>query len=63
MLVEAIPAVEQAGVKSTNAVVLNRAAQYLRELKSRNLQRAKEVDDLRSKIAQLNEKISYVLKF
>ena len=60
MLVEAIPAVEQAGVKSTNAVVLNRAAQHLRELKSRNLQRAEQVDELRAKIAQLNEKISLI---
>lgn len=58
MLVEAIPAVEQAGVKSTNAVVLNRAAQHLRTLKSHNLEQAKEVVELKKKIEKLNEKIS-----
>lgn len=58
MLVEAIPSFEQAGVKSTNAVVLNRAAQHLRTLKSQNLKRAEEVDELKNKIEQLNEKIS-----
>jgi len=32
-LVDAIPVMEQAGVKSTNAVVLNRAAVYIKDLK------------------------------
>lgn len=60
MLVDAIPVVEEAGVKSTNAVVLNRAAQHIRSLKDQSEQRIEEVEELRDKIAQMNDKIAYV---
>lgn len=57
-LVDAIPMVEEAGVKSTNAVVLNRAAQHIRHLKSEKEERETQVEELRTKIAQLNDKIA-----
>ncbi|KAI1724669.1 protein WBSCR14 like protein [Ditylenchus destructor] len=60
MLVDAIPVVEEAGVKSTNAVVLNRAAQHIRSLKDQSEQRIEEVDELRDKIAQMNDKIALI---
>lgn len=62
MLVEAIPAVEQAGVKSTNAVILNRAAQHLRDLKTKNEERAQQVEALNAKIVELNDKIGFVAR-
>src|SRR5947209_6208173 len=43
-LVGVIPFVEQAGVKSTNAVVLNRAAQHIRDLKEESEERSRQVE-------------------
>uniref|UniRef100_A0A915DI70 BHLH domain-containing protein n=1 Tax=Ditylenchus dipsaci TaxID=166011 RepID=A0A915DI70_9BILA len=60
MLVDSIPVVDEAGVKSTNAVVLNRAAQHIRDLKTESEDRAKEVNALKDKIAQMNEKIALI---
>lgn len=60
MLVNAIPDIDEAGVKTTNAVVLNRGAQHIRKLKDEDERRAKEVDDMKEKISKLNTRIAYV---
>lgn len=58
MLVNAIPDIDEAGVKTTNAVVLNRGAQHIRKLKDEDERRAKEVDDMKEKISKLNTRIA-----
>lgn len=58
MLVSAIPDVDEAGVKTTNAVVLNRGAQHIRKLKAEEEKRAKEVEDMKEKISKLNTRIA-----
>jgi hypothetical protein len=57
-LVDAVPAVEQAGVKSTNAVVLNRAAQHIRELREEAEEKMQQVEEMKKKIKRVNEKIT-----
>uniref|UniRef100_A0A914GZU9 BHLH domain-containing protein n=1 Tax=Globodera rostochiensis TaxID=31243 RepID=A0A914GZU9_GLORO len=59
-LVLAIPVVEQTGVKCTNAVVLNRAAQHIRQLRSEQEQQQLKLRVLREKIASMNERIALI---
>lgn len=49
---------EQAGVKSTNAVVLNRAARHLQDLKKTYEEKTNSLEVLKAKIAQVNDKIA-----
>ena len=57
-LVTAIPMVEQAGVKCTNAVVLNRAAQHIKGLCSEQEQQQRQIKAFRDKITNMNERIA-----
>ncbi|KAL3094507.1 hypothetical protein niasHT_026273 [Heterodera trifolii] len=59
-LVNAIPVVEQTGVKCTNAVVLNRAAQHIKQLKSEQDQQQMKLRVLREKITNMNERIALI---
>lgn len=59
-LVDAIPLVEQAGVKCTNAVVLNRAAQHIRDLKTDQEQQQRQIKSFRDKITGMNERIALI---
>jgi len=57
-LVKAIPLVEQAGLKSTNAVVLNRAAQHIKNLKLEQEKQLNQMKIFKEKIACMNERIA-----
>ena len=57
-LTSTIPAIEEAGVKPTNAVVLNRAANFIRSLKSESEHRKKDLENCREKIEKMNARIA-----
>uniref|UniRef100_A0A915MKM5 BHLH domain-containing protein n=1 Tax=Meloidogyne javanica TaxID=6303 RepID=A0A915MKM5_MELJA len=59
-LVKAIPLVEQAGLKSTNAVVLNRAAQHIKNLKLEQEKQLNQMKVFKEKIACMNERIAMI---
>ncbi|CAK5088543.1 unnamed protein product [Meloidogyne enterolobii] len=59
-LVKAIPLVEQAGLKSTNAVVLNRAAQHIKNLKLEQEKQLNQMKIFKEKIACMNERIAMI---
>lgn len=58
MLVDAIPSIDEAGIKATNAVVLNRAAQHIRSLKDEADAKTQEIDAMKEKLNQINGKIA-----
>uniref|UniRef100_A0A914E8R1 BHLH domain-containing protein n=1 Tax=Acrobeloides nanus TaxID=290746 RepID=A0A914E8R1_9BILA len=57
-LLNAIPAIDEAGIKATNAVVLNHAATYIRGLKDEQEERNQEIDAMKEKINGINAKIA-----
>jgi hypothetical protein len=57
-LLNAIPAIDEAGIKATNAVVLNHAATYIRGLKDEQEERNQEIEAMKEKINGINAKIS-----
>jgi hypothetical protein len=57
-LVGSFPLVEQTGVKCTNAVVLNQAANHIKALKNESDQYEQQLEEMRSKVVKMNEKIS-----
>lgn len=57
-VLNAIPAIDEAGIKATNAVVLNHAAQHIRNLKDEQDDGHKEIDVMKEKINAINAKIS-----
>ncbi|KAL7069782.1 hypothetical protein ACQ4LE_011044 [Meloidogyne hapla] len=59
-LVKAIPLVEQAGLKSTNAVVLNRAAQHIKNLKLEQERQLNQMKIFKEKITCMNERIAMI---
>lgn len=58
-LLNAIPAIDEAGIKATNAVVLNHAAQHIRNLKDEQDETQQEIEAMKEKINNINTKISY----
>lgn len=58
MLTTVIPAIEEAGIKPTNAVVLNRAAQYIRSLRTESERRKDDLVNLKERIEKMNAKIA-----
>jgi MAX-like protein X len=58
MLTTVIPAIEEAGIKPTNAVVLNRAAQYIRSLRTESERRKEDLINFKEKIEKMNAKIA-----
>uniref|UniRef100_A0A7E4ULH6 BHLH domain-containing protein n=1 Tax=Panagrellus redivivus TaxID=6233 RepID=A0A7E4ULH6_PANRE len=58
MLVSVIPAIEEAGIKPTNAVVLNRAGQHIRTLRSESERYKEEIIKFKEKIERADARIS-----
>uniref|UniRef100_A0A914Y9X2 BHLH domain-containing protein n=1 Tax=Panagrolaimus superbus TaxID=310955 RepID=A0A914Y9X2_9BILA len=58
MLTTVIPAIEEAGIKPTNAVVLNRAAQYIRSLRTESERRKEDLVTFKERIEKMNAKIA-----
>lgn len=58
MLTGVIPAIEEAGIKPTNAVVLNRAALYIRSLRTESDRRKQDLVSFKEKIDKANARIA-----
>ncbi|KAI1694774.1 helix-loop-helix DNA-binding domain-containing protein [Ditylenchus destructor] len=59
-LVDAIPAVNEGGVRTTSAVVMNRAVKHICHLKAQFEGTEKQISDMKEKIRQLKDEISVV---
>lgn len=57
-LVQAIPVIEESGIKVTNAVVLNRAAQHIRNLCERVDGYDKQIGDCEKRHELLQKRVS-----
>lgn len=57
-LTAVIPVIDEAGIKPTNAVVLNRAASFIRSLKNESDNRKKDLENCRERIEKMNARIT-----
>uniref|UniRef100_A0AC34R374 BHLH domain-containing protein n=1 Tax=Panagrolaimus sp. JU765 TaxID=591449 RepID=A0AC34R374_9BILA len=57
-LTSVIPVIDEAGVKPTNAVVLNRAANFIRTLKNESDNRKKDLENCKERIEKMNARIT-----
>lgn len=60
MLTSVIPVIDEAGIKPTNAVVLNRAANFIRSLKTESETRKNDLENCKERIEKMNQRIAYV---